>query len=240
MTQAPIVETQDETQPDPQAGVRAQAEAPKRYYIFCPKEPEKMVVLPRRVVSFRNGRLDSQTLGLQDSEVEYFRTQMANRMAAHREPEYIVWDGSLGDPLLKAILQPLVAEAIAHGATAVGGSDDLKMTQIRLSMMLAGDEGDVELVSVDVQTRLRLSEIASKPVRTGAGTLPDQFAPASGMKPAAGVSAETLEREQALINARMQGQVEAPTAPPAPATPEPGSAWVQPTPPVDPANPFGV
>jgi hypothetical protein len=81
-----------------------------------------------------------------------------------------VWTGDIGDPALQSILQPLVSVATSKLSTAAGGADDVRLAEIRLSMMLAHPEGtEAPRLSLDDRNRAMLMENSRRLV-SGPGT----------------------------------------------------------------------
>ena len=147
MTNSPVVDT-DVT---PAVEVRV--------YIFCPSEPYKKVWTSGRAVSFRNGRLDSVADRLTGADIAYFSARMDEALTRHQTPEYIIWTQDITAPALQAILQPMVTTATSKLSTAAGTADDVRLAEIRLSMMLASPEGtEAPRLSLDERNRAVLME----------------------------------------------------------------------------------
>lgn len=159
------------------------AELPPRIFIFCPAEPEKLVMFGGRTHRFKNGRLDSRLDNLSDAAIMYFDQRMRADLAAKRDLEYIVWRYEIQDPRLQGMLLGPVTRAIAKGAAALGGIEDIARAELRVSMMLADPDSatGIQRLTLDDKNRAYLLSLPKAPVAAGGvpgqatGILPDPF-----------------------------------------------------------------
>lgn len=179
----------------------------KRIFVFCPSSPEEMVWLGGRGVQFRNGRLVSDKDGLSDTDVAYFVRKMNEAIERSHEPTYYVWGGSIGDPTLRAMLEPRVTQSVLNGGSASEPAQVTRGVAIRMAMMLAHPDGDnapmEELLASSqdaifkrmVQSVHRGTTGEVFPTHAGLPVSADRGAPVGNTGP----SQQQLESEQALI-----------------------------------------
>ena len=203
------------TQPTLANAEATSPEVEKRIFIFCPGSPEEMVWLGGRGVQFRNGRLVSDKDGLTDTDVGYFVRKMNEAIERSHEPTYYVWGGPIGDPTLRAMLEPRVTQSVLNGGSASEPAQVTRGVAIRMAMMLAHPDGDnapIEELLASSQDAIFKRMVQSVHRGTTDSVFPSHAAPVaqSGLpvdmsrgapvsQAQPGPSTEQLEAEQAII-----------------------------------------
>jgi len=187
----------------------------KRVYVFCPESPEATVWLGR-AVRFKAGRLVSDTDGLTHADLDYFTKEMKKALDINRVPHYVVWDGDIGDPQLRILLESRVTEVAMHGPGSSEPQQVIRDVSIRMATMLADpDSGAGELVKLSQSSQQAILGRLSQTVNRGPlHGLPVEVQP--GGVPAGGPSQATLAREQEIIQQAASEQSQETTETPGP------------------------
>lgn len=146
----------------------------QRTYVFCPDEPFLIVWVNGRGLQFNNGRLVSTHYQnvpggngrreLSAADIEYFRLEEARAMARGEEPQFIVFDGEIDDPVTKQVLSNYLRERVMRTCSRKAWASDpqkvMDDANLTLAAMMATDDGlpDVRNMPQDMPSIVRSLE----------------------------------------------------------------------------------